>query len=168
MLQLLTRDPRQQQILQNIWKQHTTLPPGSLLLATIAGLILNATPSSDPRLRSIRYRKSLKLWADLLPVLSQSDADAMENPVACGQSHFADATLLPFFITNENVGPSPRSDCRAVRDLRATSVSNSGNFMPHNDSSVHIPEFKCRVALLHRLKAMAQRSVSLDYGLSGI
>jgi TniQ len=79
MLQLLTRDPRQQQILQSIWKQHHTLPPGSLLLATIAGLILNATPSSDPRLRSIRYRKSLKLWADLLPVLSQSDADAMEK-----------------------------------------------------------------------------------------
>jgi hypothetical protein len=30
MLQLLTRDPQQQQILQKIWKQHTTLPPGSL------------------------------------------------------------------------------------------------------------------------------------------
>jgi hypothetical protein len=27
-LQLLTRDPWQQQILQNIWKQHATLPPG--------------------------------------------------------------------------------------------------------------------------------------------
>jgi hypothetical protein len=79
MLQLLTRDPWQQQILQKIWKQHATLPPGKLLLATIAGLILNAAPSSDPRLRSIRYRKSLKLWAELLPAISQSDADAMEK-----------------------------------------------------------------------------------------
>jgi hypothetical protein len=75
-----------------------------------------------------------------------------KNPAACGQSHFADATLLPFFITNENVGPSPRSDCRAVRDLRATSVSNSGNLMPPDDFSAHIPGFKCRVALLHRTR----------------
>jgi hypothetical protein len=49
-----------------------------------------------------------------------------KNPAAGGQSHFADAMLLPFFITNENVGPSPRSDCRAVWDLKATSVLNSG------------------------------------------
>jgi hypothetical protein len=152
MLQLLTRDPRQQQILQKIWKQHTTLPPGSLLLATIAGLILNATPSSDPRLRSIRYRKSLKLWADLLPVLSQSDADAMEKssrlwPVTL-RRRYASA-LLHY---KRKCWPSPRSDCRAVRDLRATSVSNSGNLMPHNDSSAHIPGFKCRVALLHRTR----------------
>lgn len=79
MLQLLTRDPLQHQKLQKIWKQHATLPPGKLLLATIAGLILNAAPSSDPRLRSIRYRKSLKLWAELLPAISQSDADAIEK-----------------------------------------------------------------------------------------
>jgi len=33
--------------------------------------------------------------------------------------------VLPFFITNENIGP-PRSDCGAVRDLSASNVSNSG------------------------------------------
>jgi putative transposase len=33
--------------------------------------------------------------------------------------------LLPFFITNEIIGP-PRFDCWAVRDLSATNVSNSG------------------------------------------
>jgi hypothetical protein len=98
-----------------------------LLLATIAGLILNATPSSEPRLRSIRYRKSLKLWADLLLVLSQSDADAMEKssrlwPVAL-RRRYASA----FFIMSENVGPTPRFDCWAVRDLSAMSVLNSGD-----------------------------------------
>src|ERR1700733_4334669 len=69
-----------------------------------------------------------------------------KDPAACGRSNFADAMLLPFFITNENIGP-PRSDCWLVRDLSATNVSNSGIEVLPNSSPAHIPGFECRVTL---------------------
>jgi hypothetical protein len=68
--------------------------------AIISELIANAAPGLDTWERQSRYRRSLKIWADLftLPTFSESDAVALERasrywPVVL-QKRFAAALLI--------------------------------------------------------------------------
>ncbi len=59
--------------------QNLYLPFRGELLAIIGDLILNASPSFDPQIRRARYHKSLRLWGEVLILLSQRDGELIES-----------------------------------------------------------------------------------------
>lgn len=131
MLQLLIRSPQQQRVLRNAWKQDAALPPGQPLLALIAGLILNAAPTTDPRVRRTRHRTSLRLWGDILPTLSEGDGEELERssrmwPIPL-RGRFSHALLYykrrrwpyPLFLSPDRSPGFRYNDRLEFRDLNA-------------------------------------------------
>ena len=100
MLQLLICFPQPGSAPQKTKDGGAALRPRQEPFAMISELIANAAPGSDTWERQSRYRRSLKLWADLftLPTFSESDAIALERasrywPVVL-QKRFAAALLI--------------------------------------------------------------------------
>ena len=49
------------------------------MVRLIADLVLNSSPSSDPRQSRVRFRQSLKLWETLLCTLPRSEGETIEQ-----------------------------------------------------------------------------------------
>jgi hypothetical protein len=78
------------QMLLAIFSSRARRPLGSLgalsvprrrLLTMIGELVRNATPTSDPAHRSVRYRRSVALWSTLFQVMSEPEGRDLERRV---------------------------------------------------------------------------------------
>jgi hypothetical protein len=78
MLQLLISFPQPSSVAKDRRDKGAIIPPRQSPFALIADLIANAAPSRDKRVQSFRYRRSLKLWANLFSVISEPEGDSLE------------------------------------------------------------------------------------------
>jgi hypothetical protein len=112
-------------------KSCPTAPSRQNMIRLIADLVLNAAPSSNPRLSHARYRQSLKSWETLLNTIPRSEGEIIEQasltwPVAL-RRRLASALLRQqrkYWPHSPFQGPpvSPgfkRSEVASVWDLRA-------------------------------------------------
>ena len=49
------------------------------ILAIVGALVLNAAPASEPNGRNIKFRVGLTLWLQVLALLSQREAEWIED-----------------------------------------------------------------------------------------
>jgi hypothetical protein len=77
-LQVLDREASRK-LMQPLTRKQDSIFPEQPRLEAIAGLILNAMPSSDRQTRTNRHRRSLKLWTKILAALPEREAFALKQ-----------------------------------------------------------------------------------------
>ena len=131
MLQLLICYPQPDKDTQKQMDNQAALRPRQIPFVLISELIANAAPGSDNSEQQSRYRRSLKIWADLFTLFDETDASTLERasrhwPVTL-QRRFASALRIraqkrwPYNrFRNITVCPGfKRSEAIVVHDLNA-------------------------------------------------